>query len=70
MPHEAATALAQFTPVWDTLTPKEQARLVGLLVKRVDYDGAAGTLQVAFHPTGIRTLIDEMDDQRLQEQSA
>jgi site-specific DNA recombinase len=57
-PGDVANALAQFTPVWDTLTPREQARLVGLLVKQVDYDGANGKLQITFHQTGIKSLID------------
>jgi hypothetical protein len=39
---EAAQALAGLDPVWETMTPQEQARIVGLLVSRVDYDGARG----------------------------
>ena len=26
----------------------------------VDYDGAKGTVAITFHPTGIRSLVDEM----------
>jgi site-specific DNA recombinase len=51
-----AKALAEFDGVWAALTPKEQARLVGLLVESVEYDGAAGTVAVTFHPAGIRAL--------------
>ncbi len=69
-PIEVADSLAKFTPVWDALTPKEQARLVGLLVQRVDYDGASGQLQITFHPTGIKTLIDESTHQRMMERTA
>src|SRR5262249_51039191 len=50
---EAAEALAIFDPVWETLTPHEQARVVQLLVERVDYDGVNGTVAVTFHPAGI-----------------
>ncbi len=57
---EAARALAAFDPVWGTLTPREQARVVGLLVERVDYDGAQGKVSITFHPTGIKTLADEL----------
>ena len=51
-----AAALTQFDEVWDNLTPKEQARLVGLLVAGVDYDGAESTVSIRFHPAGIRSL--------------
>ena len=36
----AATALALFEPVWQGLAAGEQARVLGLLVQREDYDGA------------------------------
>jgi len=53
---EVARALTAFDPLWETLSPREQARVVQLLVKRVDYDGAAGTVGVAFHPNGLRGI--------------
>lgn len=51
---EVAQTLARFDPVWSSLTPREQARVVELLVERVDYDGARGKVAVTFHPNGIR----------------
>jgi site-specific DNA recombinase len=57
---EAAAALALFDPVWEALTPAEQVRVVGLLVERVDFDGAKGKVTISFHPTGIRALADEI----------
>jgi site-specific DNA recombinase len=57
---EATLALSAFDPVWGALTPKEQARVVALLVEGVTYDGAAGTVSIAFRPTGIKTLADEL----------
>jgi len=56
---EAARALAAFDPVWETLTLREQARVLGLLIQRVDYDGDKGTVSVTFHPAGIETLSRE-----------
>ena len=56
---EAALALAAFDPVWETLTLREQARVLGLLIQRVDYDGDKGTVSVTFHPAGIETLSRE-----------
>ena len=56
-------ALASFAPVWEQLSPKEQARLIRLLVERVDYDGAAGDVAVTFRPGGIKALANEHDHQ-------
>ena len=51
--------LGRFEPVWTALTPREQARVLHLLVERVDYDGRDGTLAVTFRPTGIKSLSEE-----------
>ncbi len=53
---EAVEALSLFDPLWGTLSPAEQSRVVGLLVERVDYDGAQGKVTISFHPTGVRAL--------------
>jgi site-specific DNA recombinase len=62
--HEVRSALAAFTPIWDTLAPREQGRIVRLLVERVDYDGTPGngSVTVHFRPTGIRTLAGEQQE--------
>jgi len=56
---ELREALRAFDPVWDRLTTQEQARVVQLLVERIDYDGAAGKVAITFRPTGVRTLAEE-----------
>jgi site-specific DNA recombinase len=66
----AAAALAAFDPVWEALTPKEQSRLLELLVQRVDYDGARGKVAVVFHATGIQALHDQLDRQPVKEKIA
>lgn len=66
---EARQALAAFDPVWQSLTPLEQGRLVALLVQQVDYDGGTGKVAITFHPTGIHALADELS-QKQQELSA
>ena len=53
-------ALSMFDPVWETLTPQEQTRVVQLLVERVDFNGASNTVAITFHPSGIKTLADEI----------
>jgi site-specific DNA recombinase len=63
---DVEAALATFSPVWDTLSPREQARIIRLLVERVDYDGSpgpnGGTIAVTFRPNGIKTLAQELQE--------
>jgi site-specific DNA recombinase len=63
----AREALARFTPVWEALQPREQARLVALLVKRVEVN--RGKLTIAFHDAGVRALADQIAEHH-REQSA
>jgi site-specific DNA recombinase len=56
---EVAAALSAFDPLWEQLAPKEQARVIQLLVERVDYDGKAGTVSITFHLSGIKALAQE-----------
>jgi site-specific DNA recombinase len=60
---DARTALASFDSVWPTLRPQEQARVLDLVVKRVDYDGSKETVAITFHPTGIEALAGELTAQ-------
>jgi site-specific DNA recombinase len=60
---EVESALTVFDPIWESLTSREQARIVQLLVQRVDYDGAEGQISITFHPSGIKTLADELAQQ-------
>jgi site-specific DNA recombinase len=62
--HDVETALAAFDSVWAALTPREQTRIVQLLVERIDFDGGKGKVAITFHATGIRTLAAEIADQR------
>jgi site-specific DNA recombinase len=63
----ARETLAAFDPLWQTLAPQEQARVVDLLVRRVDYDGGKGSVAITFHPTGIKALADELASQTKKE---
>ena len=47
---------AHFDDLWAALAPREQVRVIQLLVERVVYDGAASTVSVTFRPSGIRAL--------------
>ena len=53
-------ALSLFDPVWEQLFPKEQARILRLLIERIDYHGSEGTLEITFRDVGIKTLKEEL----------
>jgi site-specific DNA recombinase len=56
---EAAAALAQFDPIWQSLSTREQERLLHLLIERVDYDGESGNVSLTFHRTGLKALASQ-----------
>jgi len=57
---EVVAALADFDAVWNCLAPREQARVIALLVERVAYDGNGGRLSITFRSSGIKSLAGEM----------
>ena len=61
---EVATALADFDAVWDCLAPREQSRVIELLVERVAYDGDGGNISITFRPSGIKTLAVELAERK------
>ena len=57
--HDVLAAFVDFDNVWNALSPREQADLLALLVKRVEFDGATSELAISFHSTAIKTLAKE-----------
>lgn len=57
---DLSRALAVFDEIWSCLLPREQERVIGLLVERVDFDGERQTVAITFRPTGIRSLAAEV----------
>jgi site-specific DNA recombinase len=55
---DAASALQRLDPLWEELFPAEQARIVGLLVERVDID--SDRLNVRLRVDGLGGLAREM----------
>jgi site-specific DNA recombinase len=49
-------ALGRFDEVWAELSPAEQARALRLLIRRIDFDAAAGKVAVTFHDGAPATL--------------
>lgn len=68
LPDESAVAqvMAEFDQLWESLAPREQARMLALLVARVEYDGRRGKVSVTFQPTGLQAFAQEIA--RRQEQ--
>ncbi len=57
---DARAAIGLFDPVWETLEPRERARIVQLLIERVELDGVKNEIALTFHPLGISALADEV----------
>lgn len=55
---DARAALQQLDPLWDELFPAEQARIVALLIERIDI-GTEG-LDIRLRVDGLRSLAREM----------
>jgi site-specific DNA recombinase len=56
---DVVKALTSFEPIWESLTVREQSRIVQLIVKQIDYDGATGRVTITFYPDGIKTIAME-----------
>jgi site-specific DNA recombinase len=56
---QAARALSALEQQFGSLPTIEQARLIRLMVQRVEYDGAQGKLALALDPAGLATVVEE-----------
>ncbi|MFQ5734739.1 MAG: recombinase family protein [Planctomycetaceae bacterium] len=52
-------AFADFDAIWQAMTRHQQVRLLRLLIDRVEFDAADGSIEIAFHESGIKTLATE-----------
>ena len=58
-PDDLKAALELFDPIWDVLFPGEQARVIHLMVKRIEsVEDPKGTA-ITFHPTGLKAIADQ-----------
>lgn len=55
---DVAAALGEFDGSWAALSPREQARIVQLLVQRVTFDATTSAIRITFHASGIRNLAE------------
>ena len=61
-------ALRALEPVWDELYPAEQARILRLLIERIDV--APDGISVTLHAAGIRSLVAELAGQEATAKAA
>jgi len=59
---QAEAAFRDFDPVWENLIPREQARLIRLLVSAVEYDAVKSSVSMTFRPTSIRAFLDRIKE--------
>lgn len=58
---EVRRLLAEFDPLWQALTPREQGRLVQLLINRIDYDGAKKKVAITFQDHGLVHFAQQLE---------
>ena len=58
---ELDQALDAWEPLWLASTPLQQAATMRRLVERVAYDGAKKTVSITLKPTGLHSLIAELN---------
>lgn len=63
-------ALGDFNNVWKNLSPREQVRVMELLVASIEFDATEGTIEVTFHETGIKALADQARAEDKAEEAA
>ena len=51
---DVETAMTTFDPIWESMTLRDQIRLVQVVIKQVDYDGESGSVTITFNPIGIK----------------
>jgi site-specific DNA recombinase len=54
--HEVAAALRVFDPTWEALASGEKARIMHLLIERIDFNGGTGDMRITFRDSGIEVL--------------
>ncbi|MDK2848276.1 MAG: site-specific recombinase [Desulfuromonadales bacterium] len=54
-------ALMLFKPVWEMLPPRDQSRIIKLLIERIGYDGRDGKVTITFRSLGLRMLCNDQE---------
>ena len=62
---DVAEKLRDFDAVWESLSPREQSRILAVLIERVEYDGEEETVSVVFHESGLASTADELEPEEV-----
>ncbi|MGV3483333.1 MAG: recombinase family protein [Planctomycetaceae bacterium] len=54
---EIRETLVNFDDLWREIPPREQSRVIELLMDKISYDGHAGKLSISYRPNGIQSLV-------------
>ncbi len=55
---EVLDAFRDFGKIWNVLSAYERAKIVSLLVARVEFDVSDSTVSISFHPSSIKSLAE------------
>lgn len=55
-PDELIGVVESFEPLWEAMGPRQKEKLIGLLIKQVEWDSQKEEITIAFHQTNIETL--------------
>jgi hypothetical protein len=61
---DVVQTVTDFAPLWDELFPAEQARIVRLLVERVDV--SPDDMRVRLRAEGLQTLVEELQSREVK----
>lgn len=56
--------MRDFDPVWTPFAPREQQRVLNLLVQRVDYNGESGNVEITFEPGGFEVFLEQFSERQ------
>jgi site-specific DNA recombinase len=56
---DVEAAFHDFEAVWNKLSPRQQSQIVGLLISSVEFDPEESSIELEFHPTGIKELSEQ-----------
>ncbi len=55
-PADLQAAFADFDNVWTALAPREQVKMLQLLINKVVFDALESSIEVSFYPSGVKAL--------------
>lgn len=57
--------MRRFDPVWNVLAPREQQRVLNLLVQRVDYNRESGNVEITVEPDDFEVIVEQFSERQV-----